>query len=78
VSGEARDVVFFNSLAHTRQALVRLHVSEPHVIVKDEQGRVISSQTDPYWVTTETISNSIYKVRVVRNFHLQFKYELIL
>lgn len=57
-----REVVFYNSLGHFRQAVVRLHVTDPKVIVTDSQGQVVPSQTDPYWTTQEQYATDIFKV----------------
>ena len=58
-------MVFYNSLSHSRTALVRVYVSHPQVEVRDPTGEVLLSQVDPYWITNEDMSSTLFKVCVI-------------
>ena len=60
-SGLCRSVVFYNSLAHNRTSVVRVHVNVANVEVQDPNGKVIESQVDPFFVDNE-VSTNIFKV----------------
>ena len=57
-----RSVIYYNSLSHSRQEVVRLHVTDYNVEVKDAQGKVIQTQIDPFWDEKAKISSTAYKV----------------
>ena len=57
--------MFYNSLGHERQEVVRLYVSSPELSVTDVAGQPVLSQVDPYWTDAELISDSIYKARLL-------------
>ena len=57
-----RSVLLFNSLTHPRQEVVNLHISDPNVEVTNSEGKVIVSQTDPYWKSSSEMSTDRYKV----------------
>ncbi len=54
--------MYYNSLSHSREEVVRLHVTEPHVEIRDPRGNVIPSQLEPYWEERQTVSSVLYKV----------------
>ena len=58
-----RSVIYYNSLSHSRQEVVRLHVTDYNVEVKDAQGKVIQTQIDPFWDEKAKISSTVFKVR---------------
>ncbi|XP_062582673.1 alpha-mannosidase 2x-like, partial [Saccostrea cucullata] len=65
VTSKPSSVILYNSLAHPRQEVVNLHVSDPNVEVIDPRGKVISSQTDPYWKEPTTMSERRFKLSFV-------------
>ena len=62
-----RSVIYYNSLSHSRQEVVRLHVTDYNVEVKDAQGKVIQTQIDPFWDEKAKISSTVFKVRIEIN-----------
>lgn len=65
VSDKPSSVLLFNSLTHPRQEVVTLHVSDPNIEVKDAQGKVITSQTDPFWKDSNEMSQDRFKLSFV-------------
>ena len=73
-----RSVLLFNSLTHPRQEVVNLHISDPNVEVTNSEGKVIVSQTDPYWKSSSEMSTDRYKVSSwERHLNDLLKYPLI-
>jgi len=56
-----RSVVFYNSLSRDCTSIVRLHVNFAKVEVQDPNGKVITSQVDPFFVDNE-VSTTTFKV----------------
>ena len=44
--------------------MVNIHVSDPHVEVTDAHGKVVTSQTDPYWMEPNVMSRDRFKVNL--------------
>ena len=44
---DARPVVLYNSLGHTRQTVVRLHVNTPHLELRDSLDSIMNTQVNP-------------------------------
>ncbi|XP_056002703.1 alpha-mannosidase 2x-like isoform X3 [Ostrea edulis] len=65
VSSEPSAVLLYNSLTHPRQQVVNLHVSDPNVEVTDAHGKVVTSQTDPYWTEPSIMSQERFKLSFV-------------
>lgn len=59
-----RPVVFYNSLGHERQSVVRLYVNSAYVEVTDPSGKVIPTQVDPFWLNNEEMADDIFKVKI--------------
>ncbi|KAK3094740.1 hypothetical protein FSP39_005639 [Pinctada imbricata] len=67
VSSDPVVVLFYNSLGHAREQVVKIHISSPHVKVTDPNGNTVATQTDPYWIDKEEASLERYKVSFVAN-----------
>ncbi|KAL4216620.1 Alpha-mannosidase 2x [Mactra antiquata] len=57
-----RSVMFYNSLAYSREQVVKIYVTHPHVIVKDNEGNTIQTQVEPFWNEPGDISTEKFKV----------------
>jgi len=57
-----RKIVLYNSLSHARQEIVRLHVSSPHVVVRDFKGKAASAQVSPFFPAKDSVSDSVFVV----------------
>ena len=54
--------MFYNSLGHERQSVVRLYVNTPYLEVQDPSGKAVPTQVDPYWLNNEEMADDIFKV----------------
>jgi hypothetical protein len=54
--------MFYNSLAQSREQVVKIYVSCADVVVKNTEGSVVLSQVEPFWDGADKISKSKYKV----------------
>ncbi|XP_060596328.1 alpha-mannosidase 2-like [Ruditapes philippinarum] len=60
--GVPRSVMFYNSLGYERRSVVSVLVNKPHVVVRDNNGRYIKSQVEPFWTKDGNISTQIYQI----------------
>ena len=56
--------VFYNTLAHHRNELVRLYVSSPNVQVTDAEKNVVASQSNLVWTDNVQTASTKFEVRV--------------
>ncbi len=54
--------VFYNTLAHHRKELVRLHVSSPNVKVTDAENNLIPSQSNLVWMDGSQTASTKYEL----------------
>ncbi|XP_053387194.1 alpha-mannosidase 2x-like [Mercenaria mercenaria] len=59
---DPRPVMFYNSIGFESKATVSIFVNSPHVSIRDQAGRHIQSQTEPYWMGKYDISRQIYQI----------------
>lgn len=66
-----RPVLFYNSLGQSRDQVVKVYVNNPHVLVRDNNGRTVLAQVEPFWGQPDKIVTNKYKVRlfVISNLH---------
>ncbi|XP_033625276.1 alpha-mannosidase 2-like isoform X1 [Asterias rubens] len=63
LSTEASSIaVFYNTLAHHRNELIRLHVSSPNVKVTDAENNLIPSQSNLIWMDGSQTASTKYEL----------------
>lgn len=49
--------LFYNSRTNPRQQVVIFHITDPIVDVKDAGSKIMTSQTDPCWTDSRSLSH---------------------
>ncbi|GAB1607137.1 alpha-mannosidase 2x-like [Argonauta hians] len=65
LSETPQPVLFYNSLAQPRDAMVSIHVDTPFVVVRDAKGKALVSQVDLVWPEHDSASAEEFKVSFV-------------
>ena len=54
--------MFYNSLAQSREQVVKIYVNCADIVMKDTEGKIVMTQVEPYWDEANVISQTKFKV----------------